>query len=136
LNPLSQALEKLHDELASLLNEQTARQMDPRLIITEEELNLIKVAAGEIAICANSVEASTMLALTMAEKFGDTVRRNDELLQRISDEVEAHRVTKELLAEAMATAERATTMAEGLNAEVQEITSYIKPQPNMENDNE
>jgi hypothetical protein len=121
LNPLSQALEAIADNGA---------------ITTEAELQVIRDAAGEIAICANSVEASTMLALTMAEKFGDTVRRNDELLQRISDEVEAHRVTKELLAEALAVAHRATTMAEGLNAEVTEITSLLKPQPNKETDNE
>jgi hypothetical protein len=48
----------------------------------------------------------------MAEKYNMAAARNDELLQRISDEVEAHRVTKELLAQAMETARRGIDAAE------------------------
>lgn len=66
-----------------------------------EDLATIREAAAEIAIASNTVQAATMLALTTAEKFTEYERRNDELLQRISDEVEAHRATKDRLEEAL-----------------------------------
>jgi DNA-binding transcriptional regulator YhcF (GntR family) len=104
MNPLSQALEAIAANGA---------------ITTEAELQVIREAASEIAIASNTVQAATFLALTAAEKFADVQRRNDELLRRISDEVEAHRVTKETLAQAIETADRGVTKAEELHAKLQ-----------------
>jgi hypothetical protein len=77
-----------------------------------EDIQTIREAATEIEIASGTVQAATTLGLTMAEKYNMAAARNDELLQRISDEVEAHRVTKELLAQAMETARRGIDAAE------------------------